>query len=313
MVILADGTTELPADTLAEALTLIDNGATIKLLADVTDATGIIVDTKKSFTIDFDNHVYTVSKPGAGSTGTETSAFQFIAGQSVLLKNGTIVAAEDNLELVTVGKNIKRFIQSYAELTLENMTLNGANLYLNATGNAMCEFANGEVSIEGNTSIIAGKENLDAISIDTWKGRYPDGVSVTIDTTGTISSVKVWTEGTGDFTPGEVALKGGTITVLTVDDNSAAYEITKGEDATVPAPAGYDWDNGVLKAFVVQIVGGAGEVPKSEEEQRAAARKFFDRFNKPGKFTMLSSHMSSAPKAYLDEIYRYSRVRYAEW
>ena len=52
---------------------------------------------------------------------------------------------------------------------------------------------------------------------------------------------------------------------------------------------------------------------KSEEEQRAAARKFFDRFNKPGKFTMLSSHMSSAPKAYLDEIYRYSRVRYAEW
>ena len=52
---------------------------------------------------------------------------------------------------------------------------------------------------------------------------------------------------------------------------------------------------------------------KSEEEQREAARKFFDRFNKPGKFTMLSSHMTAAPKAYLDEIYRYSRVRYAEW
>ena len=256
MVILAGQTEGQVYDTLADALDNVENGATIKLLADVTDAVGIVVDTKKSFTIDFDSHVYTVNKPGAGSTGTQTSAFQFIKGQTIVLKNGTIQAHVDNLVLAEApAKNIKRFIQSYADLTLVDMTLDGTNLYLNPADNAMCEFANGEVSIEGATSILANKANLDAISIDTWKGKYPNGVSVTIDTTGTISSVKVWTEGTGDFTPGVVALEGGTITELKVDGNDADYEIAN-NGATVTAPAGYTWEEGILKAYVAQIKNG---------------------------------------------------------
>ena len=247
---------ETQVDTLAEAFAQADDGTTITFLANVTDATGMTVDTKKTLTVDFAGFTYTVNKPGAGSPSTMTQAFQLLKGQTLTFKNGTIRASVDNLVLATEGKNIKRFFQSYANFTLENMTLDGTNLYLNPTDNAMCEFANGTVAITGDTTILANKENLDAISIDTWKGKYPDGVNVTIDTTGTISSVKVWTEGTGDFTPGEVALDGGTITELKVDGNDADYAITKSEDVTITTtPAGYFWDNGALVKCAAEING----------------------------------------------------------
>ena len=248
---------ETKVDTLAEAFAQADDNSTITMLADVDDAVGIIVDTKKTLTVDFGGFTYTVNKPGAGSPNTKTQAFQLLKDQTLTFKNGTIKASEDNLVLAEApAKNIKRFFQSYADFTLEDMTLDGTNLYLNPADNAMCEFANGTVAIKGETSILAKKDNLDAISIDTWKGSYPDGVNVTIDTTGTISSVKVWTEGTGDYTPGEVALNGGTITELKVDGNDADYAITKSEDVTITTtPAGYFWDNGALAKCAAEIDG----------------------------------------------------------
>ena len=71
--------------TLKEAIDHVGSGGTITILKDIPDAVGISVPSKKNFTIDFGGHTYTLAGPGAGSTGTETNAFQ-------LLKNSTITS-----------------------------------------------------------------------------------------------------------------------------------------------------------------------------------------------------------------------------
>ena len=47
-----------------------------------------------------------------------------------------------------------------------------------------------------------------------------------------------------------------------------------------------------------------------EEEQRAAARAFVDKFMQPGKPCLMSYHdMSMCTKAYMEELYEYSRKK----
>ena len=75
------GDTEYP--TLAEAITAAGNGDTIKLLKDVTDGDGVIVPSGKNFTLDFDNHTYTVTQNLAGSTGTKNQCFQLLKDTSL--------------------------------------------------------------------------------------------------------------------------------------------------------------------------------------------------------------------------------------
>ena len=74
----------------------------------------------KAFTIDFDGHIYTLTGPGAGSTNTETNGFQLLKDSTLVFQNGTIAIAEN-------ANNIKRIIQNYADLTLENMTIEAKN------------------------------------------------------------------------------------------------------------------------------------------------------------------------------------------
>ncbi|MBQ0041222.1 MAG: hypothetical protein KBS56_04265 [Clostridiales bacterium] len=208
--------------TLADAIAAVQNNETIQMIADVDNAAGISVETGKTFTIDFKGHTYTVNKPGAGSSGTQTAAFQLKKGQTITFKNGTIKAAEDNLtEAVSPAKNIKRFFQNYANLTLENMTIDGTNIY---GENSVIEFANGTVNITGNTSITA-KSGVKAINVDTWKGAYPDGAHVTINTTGAIGDIYLYAEETGTFTKSSLTIQNGRFSSVTGDD-SKDYTVT---------------------------------------------------------------------------------------
>ena len=170
------GTTR--ALTLADAVAAAKSGDTVKLLKDVTDGTGIIVDGTdgRNFVIDFNSHTYTVSQaPLAGSSGTENQCFQLLKGSTITMKNGAITAN---------NSKIKMIVQNYCNLTLENMTIDAAT----GTNNASYALSNncGVTQITGSTTIRAknGQIAFDAC----WapnKG-YPEGAQVTLNTTGKI-------------------------------------------------------------------------------------------------------------------------------
>ena len=250
-------------ESLADAISAVQGGNTIKMLKDVDNAAGISVNTGKTFTIDFDGHTYKVNKPGAGSTGTETAAFQLIKGQTITFKNGTICADADNLQEATApAKNILRFFQSYANVNFVDMTIDGTNINGN---NSVIEFANGNVSITGSTSITA-KPGAKAINVDTWKiDSYSGGAHVTINTTGSIGDIYLYSEGnkTEDFTKSTLNISGGIFGSVTGDENKEYIaSITGGtfsSDPTAYVAEGYiaRENNG---KYVVSM-GGTAENP----------------------------------------------------
>ena len=208
---------EIGYGTLADAVAKVQEGQTITLVKDVENAVGIAINTGKTFTIDFNNHKYTVNKPGAGSTGTQTAAFQLIKGQTITFKNGIIKAAEDNLTAaVAPAKNIKRMFQSYANITFEGMIIDGTNLYEN---NSVCEFACGAVDIKGTTSITTGKQGVAVINVDTWKGAYPEGAQVTISSTGEFGDIYLYAEESGDYTKSSLTITDGKFDKVYGDDS----------------------------------------------------------------------------------------------
>ena len=171
--------------TLQEAIEHVNEGETIKILKDIPDAVGISVPEGKNFTIDFDGHTYTLVGPGAGSAGTETNAFQLLKDSTITFKNGTIRISEG-------ANNVKRIIQNYANLTLENMQIYAQN---QAGGEDYpLSFNNGNIVFKGNTSIYTSSSDNIAFDVCYWKdGGYEDGVSVTFeDYTGTINGVIIY-------------------------------------------------------------------------------------------------------------------------
>ena len=246
-------------ETLAEAISAVQEGNTIKMLKDVDNAAGISVNTGKTFTIDFDGHTYKVNKPGAGSTGTETAAFQLIKDQTITFKNGTICADADNLQEATApAKNILRFFQSYANVNFVDMTIDGTNIRGN---NSVIEFANGNVSITGSTSITA-KPGAKAINVDTWKiDSYSGGAHVTINTTGSIGDIYLYSEGnkTGGFTKSTLNISGGIFGSVTGDENKEyTAAITGGTFSSNPSAyvaEGYIARTNNDGKYVVSMVG----------------------------------------------------------
>lgn len=170
-------------DTLAEAIKAVGNGQTIYVLKDIPDAVGIAVPSSKNFTIDFGGHTYTLIGPGAGSSGTETNGFQLLKDSTITLKNGTIRIAEG-------ANNIKRIIQNYANLTLEDMHIYAQNQQPDE--NYALSFNNGDITFKGDTDVITSSD--DVIAFDICKfSNYPSA-SVTFDEsyTGTINGKIVY-------------------------------------------------------------------------------------------------------------------------
>lgn len=158
--------------TLQEAINEVKKGETIKLTADVPNARGISVPSGKDFVIDFENHIYTLSGPGAGSAGTETQGFQLLKDSTIVFKNGTINIAPN-------ADNIKRIINSYCDVTFENMTFDARN-QVGGEDYAL-SFNNGNAVFKGDTSIVMSKP--DAIAFDVcfgWSTAYSN-VSVSFD------------------------------------------------------------------------------------------------------------------------------------
>ena len=176
--------------TLADAVDAATSGDTITILNDVNEAPGISVPSGKEFTIDFDGHTYTLSNPGAGSTGTETNGFQLLQGSNITFKNGTIRISDKNGS-VGSGNPIGRIIQNYANLTLENMQIYAEN---QAGGEDYAlSFNCGDIVFKGDTSIyVTDPENTIVFDICKYDS-YPS-VAVVFDEsyTGTIQGTIVY-------------------------------------------------------------------------------------------------------------------------
>ena len=163
--------------TLQEAVNAItdDTQTTIITLLANTTGDGVKVPSGKNIIFDLDGYAYTVNGKTVGSSGTETNGFQLLRDSNIKIQNGKIDSTE---------KGLKILIQNYANLTLEDVTLDGRQA---PNCNYVCSNNFGEVNITGNTSIKA-KEDAVAFDVYYWPdGGYGDGVIVNVDTTGTIA------------------------------------------------------------------------------------------------------------------------------
>ena len=192
---------DTPYKTLAAAVAAAQDGDTITLLKDtIGSGIGTYKDPKKDlqgndqiaakgFTIDFNQHTYSVDRPAVGSKKYETQGFHlewkgFVeTTPNITLKNGTLNVAEQH------DPNLKLLIQNYCNLTLDNMTVDGTNLtkgwgnYTYVTSNC-----NGTVKIK-DTTIISKDPTLDvAFDVDGDHADRPYGaVSLTIEGNSNIS------------------------------------------------------------------------------------------------------------------------------
>lgn len=155
-------------ETLQAAVDSADN-VEITLYKDLTCA-GFKAFEGKTITIDLNNHTYSPNL-SVGSNGTETNGLQLLKGSTVIIKNGIIKATTAN----------KILIQNYSNLTLENVILDGREL--NGSGRYVLSNNFGNITIKGNTQIIAKDGDY---AFDLYYGMsssYDDGITVTFDET----------------------------------------------------------------------------------------------------------------------------------
>lgn len=165
-------------ETLNKAIENVKSGETINILKNIDNATGISVQENKNFTIDFQNHEYVLTGPGAGSQNTETNGFQLLKDSTITFKNGTIRIGEN-------PNNIKRIIQNYADLTLENVQIYAKNQV--GGENLALSINYGRVIFKGNTSVHTTSNDIIAFDICKF-GSYPSAkVTFDNDYTGTIN------------------------------------------------------------------------------------------------------------------------------
>ena len=216
-----------PYSSLGKAIEEVQADDIIYILKDVPNAAGITVASGKEFTVDFGGHEYILTDPGAGSPGTKSNGFQLLQNSDITFKNGTIRIAKETT-------SIKRIIQNYANLTLEDMHFYAEN---QADGQDYpLSFNNGIITFKGDTDIITPYDNN--IAFDVCKfNNYPN-VTVTFDEsyTGTIngrivydspdeSTHKLYIKGNGTF---------GSIECTSGSDSAAkdgGIEVTSGNFA----------------------------------------------------------------------------------
>ena len=194
---MAETRTEYPFETggtgyatLADAVKAVSEGGTITLKQNLDDAPGVSVPSGKNFTLDFGGNTYTLKNPGAGSTGTETNGFQLLRDSTITFRNGTIRISEENG--IGAGKPIKRVIQNYADLTLEDMQIYAEHQYGNE--NYVLSFNNGNITFKGNTSIYTTEPDAIAFDVCYWQSGGYDGTYVTFEDgySGTIEGTIVY-------------------------------------------------------------------------------------------------------------------------
>ena len=212
---------------------------TITILNSV-EGPGLVIN--KNVTIDFAGFTYTFNE-GVGSTGTETNGLQILNGNTVVLKNGTLNVAE------SAKAKFYILVQNYANLTVDGMKLDGANLdkYSGTDGDSYVLSNNsGTVNIIGKTEIIANNEGDKAFAFDVCK--YANYAPPVVNVTGAEVKVNGAIEVHQDI-PNNLNISAGTFTTEIAEAWCAeGYIPTQNTDGTWTVKAG---------KYVAQINDGA--------------------------------------------------------
>lgn len=190
----------IPCDTLQEAVTAAGEGGTVSIneTAEDIDIGGAVV--KDSVTIDLNGNDVTINNPTVGSTGTVTIGMQLLKESEQVTINGdggsiTFDGASSAAEKEEGGNPwLKRGVQNYTDLTLDNVTIDGTDLADNygAASDKAIDFnpeyentvisnCNGGLVVDNGASILAAEgDNAIAVSAYT-NGGYKDGPSVVIE------------------------------------------------------------------------------------------------------------------------------------
>lgn len=188
--------------TLKEAFDAVKDGETIVVMKNCS-GNGIVVNSGRNFTVDFNNCTYDIDGTTVGSTGTETNGFQLLKDSTITFKNGKLTSTK-----------AKILIQNYCNLTLENMELDGRNLN-RSNPNYTLSNNNGNVVIDGTN--ISAADGMVAFDVC----RYADytGPSVTVQGNSVINGkVEISSSGAKDDARHELIINGGTFNGPIVKD-----------------------------------------------------------------------------------------------
>ena len=161
-------------------ISLVDAVAAAKAGSRVTmlqDAAGAGISINKDLTIDFNENTYTLNGGAVGSSNTKSNGFHVLAGNDVTLMNGTLEVAE------AAKGEFYMLIQNYANLTVENMNLDGTNLdkYSATDGDSYVLSNNcGTVNVIAST-ITANNDGELAYAFDVCKYANYEAPEVTVD------------------------------------------------------------------------------------------------------------------------------------
>lgn len=206
-----------------------------------------------NLTLDLGGHTYTITNPAVGSSSTETNGFQLLQDSVVTIQNGTIKTSLTNI-----------IIQNYCNLTLDDVQIEAPSAWCVISNNC------GEVNIIGDTSIIGGTDSGKYAFDVCATTNYPTGVTVNIDTTGTIIGTimyDVWT-GKPDPNLAKLNIKNGNfvggfyIEDALIEDAKANFSISGGYFTS--DPSAYLTDNYAAVAsdkdgYIYQVVEGISE------------------------------------------------------
>ena len=194
---------------------------------------GVVVPQGKNITFDLNGYTYNIDGTTVGSDGTETNGFQLLKGSTIKFKDGTITS-----------EKAKILIQNYSNLTLENVTLNGAKL--NDVDPYTLSNNCGNVVISDST--IIAKNGGCAFDLYYWpKNGYDEGVSVTVEGDSVITGrIEYGSDGSKNDVAEKAALSitGGTFTgelkLVNLGSSNVANITVSG--GTFAASNGSVWD-----------------------------------------------------------------------
>lgn len=191
--------------TLKDAFDAVQNGETIVVMKNCS-GNGIVVNSGRNFTVDFNNCTYDIDGTTVGSTGTETNGFQLLKDSTITFMNGKLTSTK-----------AKILIQNYCNLTLKNMELDGRNLN-RSNPNYTLSNNNGNVVIKDTTIFAA--DGMVAFDVC----RYADytGPSVTVEGNSVIDGkVEISSSAPKDGAQHRLIISGGTFNgpIVKVGDN----------------------------------------------------------------------------------------------
>ena len=176
--------------SIADAIASIEDNSvpTTIVLFDSLSSRAVKVPSNSNIIFDLNGHTYTITQPAVGSTGTTTSGFQLLKNSTITFKNGTITHSTYLTEQQD-AMDVQILIQNYANLTLENVTLDARSKSTHPSARGTCLYAlsnnYGNILIKGNTNIIADDERTSGsggVAFDLWYSTsYKAGVNVTFE------------------------------------------------------------------------------------------------------------------------------------